>query len=49
MNRSLWLGQSEAGGQREGIVVGVGDMGKSLDFISRALGRHGKVYSKQVR
>lgn len=52
MNRSLWLGQSEAGGQREegeGTVVGVGDTGKSLDFILRALGSHGRVYSEQVR
>lgn len=52
VNRSLWLGQSEGGGKREegeGTAVGAGDMGKSLDFISRALGSHGRVYSEQLR
>ena len=52
MNRSLWLEQSEGGGEREegeGTAVGVGDMGKSPDFISRALGSHGRGYSEQLR
>ena len=29
--------------------MGVGDMGKSLDFISRALGSHRRVYSERLR